>query len=95
MRQVFEFRKQSAQVGHKHRAGHFAGRFTPRGHLKGKAQNPVDHQHGHLVLDLLRVPRILDLAQALQQNRQLSAIGFDLLSSRHPNARRLLFSAVL
>ena len=36
MRQIFEFRKESAQIGHEHRAGHLPGCFPPRGHLKGK-----------------------------------------------------------
>jgi len=58
MRQIFQIREKSTQIGHKHRAGHLTGCFTPRRHLKSKAQNPVD-----------RVPRILNLIESLQQNR--------------------------
>ena len=65
--------------------------FPPRTHLKGKAKNPVDHQHRQLVFDLARIPRVGNLAQPLQQNRQHRPVNLNLLAHRLQTRRFLLF----
>ena len=80
--QFFQVGKEVAQVGRKDPAGHFLVGMAPGTHLKGKTQNPVDHQHRQLVPEPAWIPWIGDFAQAFEQDRQHRPIDLDLLTDR-------------
>ena len=66
MGEVFQLRKQYTQVFLEHGPGDFPIGRTPGRILEHKDQDPVDHQDGDLIFELVGVSRVGDLAQALE-----------------------------